>query len=96
MPLCPSPKKGMPIHPRLKRLIITHKFLEPPVERIAKAEIICCLFNTTWLVTMARKSVPKDVGNDKGFKQGMNGPTLFGAWAQGYVFSDKMFIFRLQ
>ena len=46
-------------------LIITHKFLEPPAERIAKAEIIRGLFNTTWLVTMARKSVPKDVGNDK-------------------------------
>ena len=50
-------------------LIITHKFLEPPAERIAKAEIISGLFNTTWLVTMARKSVPKDVGNDKAFIQ---------------------------
>ena len=46
-------------------LIITHKFLEPPVERVAKAEIIRFLFNTTWLVTIARKSVPKDMGNDK-------------------------------
>jgi len=46
-------------------LIITHKFLEPPVERAAKAEIIYCLFNVTWLVTMARKNVLKDTGNDK-------------------------------
>jgi len=46
-------------------LIITHKFLELPVERDAKAEIMSCLFNATWLVTMARKNVPKDMGNDK-------------------------------
>ena len=46
-------------------LIITHKFLGPPVERDAKAEIMRCLFNATWLVTVARKNVPKDMGNDK-------------------------------
>ena len=46
-------------------LINPHKFLELPVERIAKAEIICYLFNTTWLATMAHKSAPKDMGNDK-------------------------------
>ena len=44
---------------------ITHKFWESPVEGIAKAEIIRGLFNTTWLVTMACKSVSKDVGNGK-------------------------------
>lgn len=33
-----------------------------------QAEIIRSLFNTIWLVTMARKSVPKDVGNDKSMR----------------------------
>jgi hypothetical protein len=46
-------------------LIITHKFLEPPVEGDAKAEIILYLFNTTWLATVVRKNIPKDMGNDK-------------------------------
>jgi hypothetical protein len=46
-------------------LIIPHKFLEPPVEREAKAENMPCLFNATWLTTMVCKNVPKDVGNDK-------------------------------
>jgi len=46
-------------------LIITHKFLGPPVERGAKAEIIRCLFNATRLATIARKNVTKDMGNDK-------------------------------
>src|SRR6266849_7923444 len=47
-------------------LIITHKFLELPVERDAKAEIMPCFLNATWLVTMARKNIPNDMGNDKG------------------------------
>ncbi len=64
-PCAQAPKAVGPFIPRLKDLIITHKFLEPPAERIAKAEIIRGLFNTTWLVTIARKSVPKDVGNNK-------------------------------
>ena len=51
--------------PALPILIITHKFLEPPVERDAKAEIMPCLFNATWLATVVCKNVPKDVGNDK-------------------------------
>ena len=57
--------------PWLLILIITHKFWEPPAERITKAEIISGLFHITWLVTMARKSVPKDVGNDKIKRQGI-------------------------
>jgi hypothetical protein len=46
-------------------LIITHKFLEPLVERDAKAGIISYLFDATWLATIACKNVPKDMGNDK-------------------------------
>jgi hypothetical protein len=57
----PLDKEGRP----LIALIITHKFLESLVERIAKAEITRRLLNTTWLVTIARKNVPKDMGNDK-------------------------------
>ena len=30
------------------------------------------------------------------FKAGMNGPTLFGAWAQGYPFPKRIFILHLQ
>src|SRR2546430_1438393 len=64
-----SPTRDMSAEPVLSRgfsntlpypsLIITHKFLEPPAERIAKAEIIRSLFDTTWLVTITRKSVTK-------------------------------------
>ena len=50
-------------------LIITHKFLEPPVERDAKAEIIPCLFNATWLATTICKNASEDVGNDKDMKR---------------------------
>jgi hypothetical protein len=57
----PIPGRSSPID----TLIITHKFLETLVERIAKAEITRGLLNTTWLVTMVHKSVPKDMGNDK-------------------------------
>jgi len=43
----------------------SHTFWEPPVERHAKARIMPCLFNATWLATMVYKNVPKDVGNEK-------------------------------
>jgi hypothetical protein len=46
-------------------LIITHKFLEPPVERDAKAELMAYPFDATWPATMVRKNSPKDMGNDK-------------------------------
>jgi hypothetical protein len=59
------PVKLPPPGTLFQALIITHKFLEPPVERGAKAEVIRWLFNATWLATMARKNVPKDMGNDK-------------------------------
>jgi len=56
--------------------------LESLVERIAKAEITRCLLNTTWLVTMARKNVPKDMGNDK----------LLGESEKGNVKSRQIFL----
>src|SRR2546430_6396386 len=57
----PADCQDNPQHP----LIITHKFLQPPVERDAKAEIIPCLFNATWLATTICKNASEDVGNDK-------------------------------
>jgi len=75
-PLPQLQKRNAALIPRFKDLIITHKFLEPPVERVAKAEIMHCPFNATWLVTIARKNVPKDMGNDKFKDRGFPAPVV--------------------
>lgn len=46
-------------------LIITHKFLESPVEEDTKVEVMPYFSNATGLATMVCKNVAADMDNDK-------------------------------